>query len=108
MKKKSEEFYQVFARKFRPEDFEGIVGQEQTTEILRNAIRGGRIPQAFLFAGPRGTGKTSTARVLAKALNCVKGPTDSPCNQCPICDEINRCISLDVLEIDGASNRRID
>ncbi len=113
MKKKAEEKkeageYLVFARKFRPENFSEVVGQESSTQILQNAIRTGRIPQAFLFAGPRGTGKTSTARILAKALNCQKGPTDSPCGECEICKDIARSISLDVLEIDGASNRRID
>ena len=107
-KPKSESDYLVFARKFRPENFDQVIGQDQTTQILRNAIQTGRIPQSFLFAGPRGTGKTSTARVLAKSLNCSQGPTQSPCNQCEICREINRSISLDVLEIDGASNRRID
>jgi len=100
--------YLVFARKFRPENFDEIIGQPQTVQILRNAIRSGRIPQAFLLAGPRGTGKTSTARVLAKALNCANGPTESPCGTCPICQEISRSNSLDVLEVDGASNRRID
>jgi len=113
VKKKSEEKkevgeYLVFARKFRPENFDEIIGQPQTVQILRNAIRSGRIPQAFLLAGPRGTGKTSTARILAKALNCANGPTESPCGICPICQEITRSSSLDVLEIDGASNRRID
>ena len=100
--------YLIFARKFRPERFEEIVGQESVTQILQNAISSGRIPQSFLFAGPRGVGKTSTARILAKALNCVKGPTDSPCNQCEICGEITRTNSLDVIEIDGASNRGIE
>ena len=100
--------YRIFARKFRPETFDEVVGQEAVTTLLKNAIRTGRIPQSFLFAGPRGIGKTSTARILAKALNCQKGPAESPCNQCGICDEITRTISLDVLEIDGASNRGID
>jgi DNA polymerase-3 subunit gamma/tau len=107
-KKEKTENYLIFARKFRPETFEDVVGQEATTQILRSAIRTGRIPQSFLFSGPRGIGKTSTARILAKALNCAKGPAEIPCNQCEICDEITRTISLDVLEIDGASNRGID
>ncbi len=102
--------YQVFARKFRPENFEEVVGQDTVTQILRNAVKTGRIPQSFLFAGPRGVGKTSTARILAKALNCIKKPepTDSPCGTCEICQEITRANSLDVLEIDGASNRGIE
>ncbi len=108
MKKKESENYLIFARKFRPEDFSGIVGQETVTQILQNAVKSGRIPQSFLFAGPRGVGKTSTARILAKALNCAKGPTASPCNECPACLEITRTNSLDVLEIDGASNRGIE
>jgi len=107
-KKEEPKNYLIFARKFRPENFEELVGQEATTQILRNAIRSGRIPQSFLFSGPRGIGKTSTARILAKALNCAKGPTETPCNQCDLCREITRANSLDVLEIDGASNRGID
>ncbi|MBI4115978.1 MAG: DNA polymerase III subunit gamma/tau [Candidatus Omnitrophica bacterium] len=107
-KKEKSENYLIFARKFRPEGFDEVVGQEPTTQTLRNAISKGRIPQSFLFSGPRGIGKTSTARILAKALNCAKGPTESPCSQCEICQEITRTISLDVLEIDGASNRGID
>ncbi len=111
MKKKEEPKeppYLIFARKFRPETFGEVVGQESVTQILRNAIRAGRIPQSFLFSGPRGVGKTSTARILAKALNCAKGPAEVPCNECEICREITRTISLDVLEIDGASNRGIE
>ncbi len=108
MKRQKGEPYLIFARKFRPETFDEVVGQESTTQILRNAIRTGRIPQSFLFAGPRGVGKTSTARILAKALNCVKGPAPAPCNECEICREITRAISLDVLEVDGASNRGIE
>lgn len=107
-RKETGESYLIFARKFRPETFDEIIGQDAITQMLRNAIRMHRIPQSFLFAGPRGIGKTSTARILAKALNCVKGPTESPCNQCEICNEITRTVSLDVLEIDGASNRGID
>jgi len=107
-KKTNSEPYLIFARKFRPENFDEVIGQETVTQLLKNAIRSGRIPQSFLFAGPRGIGKTSTARILAKALNCAKGPAESPCNECVICQEITRTISFDVLEIDGASNRGIE
>jgi len=100
--------YLVLARKWRPQLFEEVVGQEHVVRTLKNAISLGRIGHAYLFAGPRGTGKTSTARILAKALNCERGPTSSPCNQCSNCKEIIRSESLDVLEIDGASNRGID
>jgi len=100
--------YQVLARKWRPQLFEEIVGQDHIVRTLRNAILLGRIAHAYLFTGMRGTGKTSTARILAKALNCKKGPTPSPCNGCDNCKEIMRSESLDVLEIDGASNRGID
>lgn len=100
--------YLVFARKFRPQGFEDVVGQEPIITTLQNAIKQERIPQNFLFAGPRGCGKTSTARILAKALNCTKGPTENPCGKCPSCLEITQGNSMDVLEIDGASNRGID
>jgi len=100
--------YLVFARKFRPQLFEEVVGQEHVTTTLKNAIQKKRIAQSFLFSGSRGVGKTSTARILAKALNCDKSTDENPCNQCTTCDEIARGISLDVLEIDGASNRGID
>jgi len=100
--------YQVLARKWRPQLFEEIVGQDHIVRTLRNAISLDRIAHAYLFTGMRGTGKTSTARILAKALNCKKGPTPSPCNGCDNCKEIMRSESLDVLEIDGASNRGID
>lgn len=100
--------YQVLARKWRPQTFEEVVGQEHVTRTLKNALEMGRVAHAFLFSGPRGVGKTSVARILAKALNCVQGPTPTPCNQCQACEEITQGHSLDVLEIDGASNRGID
>jgi len=100
--------YQVLARKWRPQNFEEVVGQEPITRTLQNAISQGRIAHAFLFSGPRGVGKTSVARILAKALNCQEGPTPHPCNQCVACREITGGSSMDVLEIDGASNRGID
>ena len=100
--------YLVLARKWRPRLFEEVVGQEHVTRTLTNAIRRNRIAHAYLFSGPRGIGKTTTARLLAKALNCEKGPTVKPCNRCASCQEITQGSSLDVLEIDGASNRGID
>ncbi|MBI4372460.1 MAG: DNA polymerase III subunit gamma/tau [Candidatus Omnitrophica bacterium] len=106
--KQNPENYLIFARKFRPQTFDEVVGQEPITTTLKNAISKGRIAQSFLFTGSRGVGKTSTARIFAKALNCEKGPSPTPCNQCSICEEITQGISLDILEIDGASNRGID
>lgn len=100
--------YQVFPLKYRPKTFDEIVGQPHITQILKNEIKYGRIATAYLFAGPRGIGKTTTARIVAKALNCVNGPTTEPCNHCDQCKEIQAGNSLDVLEIDGASNRGID
>jgi len=100
--------YLVLARKFRPQTFEDVAGQEHVVKTLRNAIGQGRVAHAFLFSGPRGVGKTSVARILAKSLNCEKGPTATPCNVCSNCREITAGNSLDVREIDGASNRGID
>jgi DNA polymerase III subunit gamma/tau len=100
--------HQVIARKFRPQTFSELVGQQHVVRTLENAIRTGRVAHAYIFSGARGVGKTTTARILAKALNCVNGPTTEPCNQCPSCLEITAGNSLDVLEIDAASNRGID
>ena len=100
--------YIVFARKYRPQSFDEIIGQSHITTILKNAISQDRVAHAYLFTGPRGVGKTTTARIFAKALNCEKGPTTKPCNSCTACQEITKATSLDILEIDGASNRGID
>ena len=100
--------YLVLARKKRPQVFEDVIGQRPITQTLQNAISQKRVAHAFLFTGPRGVGKTSTARILAKALNCEKGPQINPCNQCSACREISEGNSIDVIEIDGASNRGID
>ena len=100
--------YLVLARKCRPQVFEEVLGQNHVIQTLQNAIKAERVAHAYLFSGPRGVGKTSVARILAKALNCQKGPTPVPCNQCTSCREITQGISLDVQEIDGASNRGID
>ena len=100
--------YQVTARKWRPQTFDDVVEQQHVTRTLRNAIRLGRIAHAYLFAGTRGVGKTTMARVLAKALNCEQGPTEHPCTTCQSCQEIAQGTSLDIVEIDGASHRGID
>ena len=99
--------YTVIARKWRPQTFDDVVGQDHVVRTLRNAIRQNRIAQAYLFVGPRGTGKTTLARIFAKALNCEKGPTETPCGQCAACREIAAGSSLDVMEIDGASNNTV-
>ncbi len=100
--------YQVLARKWRPQVFDDVVGQAHITRTLQNAIVTGRLAHAFLFSGPRGVGKTTTARILAKALNCIEGPTPTPCGKCDSCLETAAGTSVDVIEIDGASNRGIE
>jgi DNA polymerase-3 subunit gamma/tau len=100
--------YQVIARKWRPQTFDDLVGQQHVTETLKNAIKNDRVAHAYIFSGARGVGKTTAARILAKALNCVKGPTAQPCGECDSCKEIAAGTSLDVIEIDAASNRGID
>jgi len=98
-----------FARKYRPQSFTDVVGQVPVSQTLLNALEAGRVAHAYIFSGPRGVGKTTTARILAKCLNCEKGPTRTPCQTCVSCRSISENTSVDdVLEIDGASNRGIE
>ena len=100
--------YQVIARKWRPQRFDDVIGQQAVTRTLKNALASGRLAQAFVFAGPRGVGKTTTARILARALNCEKGPTAEPCGVCDACVEIAEGRDIDVLEIDAATHTGVD
>lgn len=100
--------YLVIARKYRPVDFDQVVGQETVVKSLKNALTEDRLSHAYLFSGTRGVGKTTVARILARALNCAEGPTPAPCNKCDSCTDILNGSSLDVIEIDGASNRRVE
>src|SRR5205809_5098635 len=100
--------YQVIARKWRPQKFADVVGQQAVTRTLRNALGSRRLAHAFVFAGPRGVGKTTTARILSRALNCINGPTPEPCGKCDACTEIAEGRDIDVLEIDAATHTQVD
>ena len=100
--------YLIYARKYRPKAFEEMIGQKAVVQTLQNAVKNNRVAQAYIFSGMRGVGKTTAARILAKALNCQYGPTPTPCNKCEFCTAINEDRSIDVLEIDGASNRGVE
>ena len=100
--------YKVSARKWRPQKFSELIGQEHIVRTLTNSIELNRISHAFLFSGTRGVGKTTTARILARVLNCEKGPTIEPCGTCGLCKEITQGHSVDVQEIDGASNNKVE
>ena len=100
--------YTVIARRWRPKKFDDVIGQPQIITTLKNSIKSGKIPHAYLFTGPRGVGKTSLARILSKAVNCVQGPTEEPCDVCENCVAINEGSFVDVIEIDAASARGID
>ena len=100
--------YQVIARKYRPQSFTELIGQEHVQKTLTNAIENQRIAHGYIFSGQRGTGKTTVARILARCLNCIQGPTPAPCGVCSSCIEISAGNSVDVIEIDAASNRGIN
>ena len=102
------EGYTVFARRYRPITFDEVIGQEHVARTLRNAITENRVGHAYLFNGPRGVGKTTMARLFAKALNCVKGSSPEPCNKCEICLAVHDGGDADVIEMDAASNRGVD
>ncbi|MGM0496270.1 MAG: AAA family ATPase, partial [Bacillota bacterium] len=100
--------YKALYRIYRPASFDEVSGQKHITQTLRNALKNNRVAHAYLFSGPRGTGKTSIAKILAKAINCVEAPTDNPCNKCENCIGITNNTISDVIEIDAASNNGVD